>query len=182
MPETWRTFCDQLYISGKIFDLEVHSFVLMGNHFHLLVTAPKLNLSQAMAYFLRESSRQILKDNQRINRTFSARFFRSRIVGFHHYMTVYKYIYRNPVEAGIADCPEAYRFSTLHSLLGFSRLEIPLLYDPLLDSEEVETTLKWLNQTPSPENKLAVQKALRRPEFRLPNHKKQPHPLNEILY
>ncbi len=178
----WNIFGDQLYLTEKAFNLKIHSFVLMSNHYHMLVTAPELNLSQAMNYFLRESSRRGLKDNKRINHTFSARFFRSRVSGFHHFTTVYKYIYRNPVEAGLCNHVEEYPWSTLNALLGFSKLVIPLQEDTLLFDSGLEPTLKWLNTDPGSENRDAVRKAVRRSEFALPNKNRYEHPLNHQKY
>lgn len=182
LPEVWEIFSEQLYLVQKLFNLRIHSFVLMSNHFHLLVTAPDLNLSESMNYFLRESSRQILHSNERINRTFAARFFRSRIQSYHHFMTVYKYVYRNPVEAQLCDYVEEYPWSTLNGLLGLSRLLIPVEEDPLLDTNEFSQTLKWLNQSPGLEDKLSVRKAIRRSDFTLPKTRKQKNHLEKDLY
>ena len=41
----------------------------MGNHFHLLVTAPDGNLSAAMLYFMRETSREVSRRSGKINQT-----------------------------------------------------------------------------------------------------------------
>lgn len=182
MPEVWSIFENQLYLTQKMFDLKIHSFVLMSNHFHLLVTAPELNLSLAMNYFLKESSRQLLKSNDRINRTFSARFFRSRIIGYHHFTTVYKYIHRNPVEANLCTYVENYPWSTLNGLLGFSKLVIPLEDDTLLFDSGVEETLKWLNTAPLSENREAVRKALRKQAFGFGRVNREEHSLNEKKY
>lgn len=182
LSEVWEIFSEQLYLSQKMFNLQIHSFVLMSNHFHLLVTAPELNISQSMNYFLRESSRQILHSNERINRTFGARFFRSRIGSYHHFMTVYKYVYRNPVEANLCDYAEEYPWSTLNGLLGLSRLLIPLEEDPLLGVSEFTQTIKWLNQSPHLEDKHSVHKAIRRSVFTLPKTRKQVNHLESDLY
>lgn len=182
MSEVWEIFTNHLFLTQKLFNLRIHSFVLMSNHYHLLITAPELNISEAMNYLLREVSRQLLKDNQRINRTFSSRFFRSQVIGYHHFTTVYKYIYRNPVEAGLCNYVEEYPWSTLNGLLGLSKLHIPLEEDTLLFDSGLTPILEWLNKAPLPENRIAVQKAIRRSCFTLPKHNKYQHPLNENKY
>lgn len=184
MPEgeVWDIFSDYLYILDKGFSLKIYSFVLMSNHFHLIVRCPKANLSEAMQYFMGQTSRAITKHQDRINQTYGGRFFRSEIRNDHHLNTVYKYVYRNPIEAGICRRVEDYKFSTLRGLLGFEKLIIPLVEDRIL-FPHVHSTLSWLNENPSIENRLAVGKALRRSVFALPRKAKNTlHPLNEYKY
>ena len=180
--EVWEIFNDELYLVQKLFDLKVFSFVLMSNHFHLLASAPNADLSLAMNYFLRESSRIILKSNHRINGTFAGRFFRCRIQSYHHFTTVYKYIYRNPVEAGLCTWAEEYPWSTLNGILGFSKLILPLEEDKLLFDTGVEPTLKWLNEKPEEFNRNSVRLAIRKPNFKLPLQGKKPNCLETQLY
>jgi putative transposase len=180
--DVWEIFNNELFLVQKQFDLKIHSFVLMSNHFHLLASAPNADLSIAMNYFLRESSKQILKANHRLNGTFAGRFFRSRIQGYHHFTTVYKYVYRNPVEAGLCRFVEEYPWSTLNGLLGFSKLILPLQEDTLLFDSGVEQTLKWLNQKPNDENRNSVRLAIRRPIFTLPTRNRKANCLEQQLY
>lgn len=182
MPLVWDLFNDYLFLGQKLYGLKIHSFVLMTNHFHLLVSAPQLNLSQAMNYILRELSKQILTENERINSTFKKPFFRSRIRSFHHYTTVYKYIYRNPVEAGACEKVEDYPFSSLSGLIGKSKLLTPLEEDTLFFDGSFEKNLIWLNEDPHEGYRDAVRKGLRRSEFNLPKLNSCEHPLNHTRY
>ncbi|MCB0390246.1 MAG: transposase [Bdellovibrionales bacterium] len=67
----WNIFSDYLFYLSKVFEIEIHSFVLMHNHYHLLVSAPLQNLSVAFMNFNREVSRELNRNGNRINRTFS---------------------------------------------------------------------------------------------------------------
>lgn len=58
---------EQLLYMHKIFGLAVHSFVLMGNHFHLLCHTPNGNLDQIMQVFLRSTSIKINLQAKSIN-------------------------------------------------------------------------------------------------------------------
>lgn len=171
-----------LYFLVFAFDVHVHAFVLMANHFHLLARFPRQNLSDGMAYFLRETSRELTRTSKRINHTYSSRFFRVSIGNPLYYLHCYKYVYRNPVEAGLAHRTEEYRWSTLRGLLGFERIAIPLAEDNTLFSN-VEGTLRWLNQAPEVEDWEAVRKAIRKREFKLGKaaNKREPHSLEGKL-
>jgi REP element-mobilizing transposase RayT len=44
-------FLERLRIAGEIFSVRVHAYVLMSNHFHLIVETPRANLSEFMRQF-----------------------------------------------------------------------------------------------------------------------------------
>ena len=159
---------DYLYLVAHLYTLRIHSFVLMPNHFHMIVTTPEVNLSAAMNYFMRETSREITLLSDRINQTYGNRHHKSALSTHHYFMNAYKYVYRNPVRAGLSRYVEEYAFSTLSGTLGLSRQAIPLWEDALLFSPSLdEATLTWLNQKPCVDQEAEVRKALRRPTFNL---------------
>lgn len=180
LEQVWQITTDQLFFVKHAYDLKIFSFVLMQNHFHLIVQAPEGNLSTAMAYFLRETSKELTKSSGRINRTWGGRFFRSRLGNYHYLMQTYKYVYQNPIRAGICNFAEQYPYSTLSGLLGFQKLTVPLEPDFILSSEQkLEDILKWLNQLPAKEDLEAVRRALLKKDFTLPRclKKKSLNPL-----
>ena len=184
--EVWEIVGNNLFFISHAYKIKVHAFVLMSNHFHLLISTPEANLCEAMAYFMRESSRAIARCAGRINQTFGGRYHSSLITKESYFLNAYKYIYRNPVEAGLVPLVEDYEFSTLKGILGFSKLIIPVIEDTLLFecSNSVESHLLWLNHAPDPDHLDAVRKALRRREFQYgkdKNTNRLSHGENDIL-
>jgi REP element-mobilizing transposase RayT len=179
IDHVWSCFEDYLYFVKHAFDLRIHAFVLMQNHYHLIVQAPQGNLSEAMAYFLRETSRELTKASHRVNGTWGNRFFRSALTEYRHYLCAYKYVYRNPVTANACTFAEEYPYSTLHGLLGFKKLVVPLEYDRVLFDHNVENSLLWLNMKPEQSDWESVRKALRRKTFTFPREKGRTHPLQK---
>jgi putative transposase len=112
--EVWEIMSNYLHFIHHAFGVRIGSFVLMNNHFHLIARFPEGTLSESLQYFMRETSRSIAHSSSRTNHVYGARVFRSRIESTHHLRNVYKYVYRNPVEVGLADRAEGYRYSTLH--------------------------------------------------------------------
>lgn len=167
MEQVWNIFSEQLFFLHYAFNIKIHAFVLMSNHYHLILKTPGNNLSDGMKYFLREVSRNITAESKRINQTFGGRYFRSQINSYHYYLHAYKYLYLNPVKAGLCDRVENYKYSTLNGVLGFNKMIIPIEEDPLIFSEDVNDTLNWLNEVPSEENWKTVGSALRRNIFKL---------------
>jgi REP element-mobilizing transposase RayT len=183
MDQVWDLSNDHLYFVTKAYDLKVYSFVLMQNHFHLIAQAPLGNMSEAMAYFLRETSKDLTRASGRINRTWGGRFFRSRLGSYHYGLHAYKYVYQNPIRAQICQRVEQYKYSTLPGLLGLQKLKLPLEYDSILFDNDLEWTLKWLNELPSTENNEVIRKALRKKDFQISKVKttKGPHSLEVDL-
>lgn len=170
MEIVWEIMSRELRFLTYAYDVKIHSFVLMSNHFHLLISTPQANLSEAMWCFMGQTSRDLTKAGNRINQTYGQRYFRSVISSYHYYMHSYKYVYANPLKAGFVKNVEDYKYSTLNGLLGNEKIEIPLLEDTLLFENPIET-LSWLNTLPNEKNWNAVKFALAKKEFKLGKNK-----------
>ena len=168
----WSVMEDQLFLANHSFQLRIHAFVLMSNHFHLIVTAPNENMSDMLRYFMREVSREISWLSGRINQTWGGRNHKTFIGAHHYFMNTYKYVYRNPVRANICGRVEAYPFSTLAGLCGLKRLIIPVCEDTVLFNPHFDqSALNWLNTKPLVEADEEMRRALRRAAFKLPSSK-----------
>ncbi len=164
MDEVWEIFSIYLYFVTLAYGVRIHSFVLMNNHFHMLISTPRGNIDEAMNYLQREVSRRIGERTNRINQIFGGPYFWSVIKNPVHFQNVYKYVYRNPVHAGICKNVEDYRYSSLRGLLGVEHSVLPV-FDNLGLIQNPQQQLKWLNTEYSEENHLLIRAALRHREF-----------------
>lgn len=182
MDELWDLFSDYLFFIHYAFGIRIHSFVLMNNHFHMIVRTPNLNLDAAMNYFMRETSRIIGFRSGRINQVYGGPYHWSLIKSPNYYLHAYKYVYRNPVDGGLSSQVENYKYSTLSALIGYQHSIIPIEYDETLFSD-LEEQLKWLNNCyPSHEIKDDIRKALRKNEFQFAKDKRgNPHSLQNSI-
>jgi len=160
-------YANVLETTIKKYQIQCQGFVLMSNHFHMLVSTPKANLSQAMRYFMTESSRGIAKACKRINGIYGSRYHWTRIRESQHYAHAYLYLYRNPVKAKIVEKVEAYRFHTLHPW--HRKFRSLILADSHGFDEHIpkirEEQLDWLNQEEDEAYSDHVRRALRKTEF-----------------
>lgn len=175
MPVVWRIFSDYLHFISHAYNIQIHSFVLMSNHFHMLIVTPNSNVDEAMNYLMREVSRAIGKEAGRINQIFGGPYHWTLIKNSLYYQHAYKYIYRNPVHAGICEKVEEYPFSSLRGLLGIQHLIVPVV-DNMNLIQDTDRQLNWLNRVYSDENRLAIKTALKHREFSFP---RDPHTGNE---
>lgn len=108
----------RLYLSclkgyAEAYEVEIHAWVLMTNHVHLLCT-PGENIS--LPRMMQALGRMYVRSfNQRYKRTgtlWEGRY-RSCLIDSESYMLeLYRYIELNPVRAGMVDEPGAYRWSS----------------------------------------------------------------------
>jgi len=124
---------------------------------------------------MKETSRDISRLSGRINQTYGARYYKCIIRSDHYFMNSYKYIYRNPVEAGLCQGVEEYPYSTINGLLGSSPVYIPMIEDTLL-FENTYRTLAWLNFKTKNEDRDSVKAALKRQYFKLPKNRNNSKP------
>ena len=88
------------------FEVEVHAFCLMGNHYHLLVRTPRGNLSDAMRHLDGVYTQRFNRAHRRDGPLFRGRFACVLVQADRHLVCAARYIHLNPVEARIVDRPE----------------------------------------------------------------------------
>lgn len=178
MDCVWSHFANYLHFIWRAYDVRIHAFVLMSNHFHLVISTPQANLDEAMNYLLREVSKRINEETGRVNQVFGGPYHWSLITNWIHYQHVYKYVYRNPVQAGICSKVQDYRYSSLPGILGMDYLYIPA-YDNTDLIQNPMSQLKWLNNAFDEDTYEAIGTALRRKEFGFArDNNSMIHPLN----
>lgn len=94
------------------FGLEVHSYCLMTNHYHLLVRSTRGNLSRSMAYLNSRFSQHMIEVHDLRGSVFSGRFHSTLIDNDCYLLTASRYIARNPVDAQMVDDPKDHRWSS----------------------------------------------------------------------
>jgi putative transposase len=85
----------------------VHAWVLMGNHFHLLLETPEPNLSSGMRVLMGTFSQAWNHRHQRRGHVFQGRYKSVPVTGeraadAHYFKAVADYIHLNPARAGLA--------------------------------------------------------------------------------
>ena len=105
-------FLDTLGEMAARYDIDIYAYVLMGNHYHLLLKTHHANLSKAMQWFGTAYTRRFNVGNNRSGHLFQGRF-KSFIVQNDAYLTQLScYIHRNPLRAGIVQRLADYRWSS----------------------------------------------------------------------
>lgn len=93
----WDIMTDKLAKLQNAHQIKIAAFVLMNNHFHLLLLTPNEDIDRIMYSFMKETTLEIQRCTGRINKIFGGRYKGSMITSYSYLVNVYKYIYRNPV-------------------------------------------------------------------------------------
>ncbi len=143
--------------------VEVISFVLMNNHYHLMLRTPEANLDQFMYEFNKRLAGKIKSSTDNINHLMGGRYKWCLIESQKYFLNCYRYVYQNPKRALLTDRCELYPYSTLHTQVFNKDFPIPIhdnvgFKDPHL--------LHWINERINDEETELVKKGLRRSEFK----------------
>jgi putative transposase len=105
-----------LHRSSEKHNCQVHAYVLMPNHVHLLLTPDK---GDGVSLLFRDMGRDYVRGfNKRYERTgtlWDGRFRSSLIENDKYLLACYRYIELNPVRAGIVKDPSSYEWSSFRA-------------------------------------------------------------------
>jgi len=95
----------------------LHGYVMMNNHYHLLIETPHANLKQIMQNINTSYTVYINRTKKKFGHLFQGRY-KSYIVDKESYLVeLSRYIHLNPVRAGIVNKPEDYIWSSYRDYL-----------------------------------------------------------------
>jgi putative transposase len=129
--EDRTSFLDALGNVLARFELGLVSYTLMGTHYHLLLRLPDARVSRALQQLHSAYSRLHNKRNGRSAHLFRAHFFARQIVSDDDLLWTCRYVAHNPVAAGLAPDPFAWRWSSAAATARLVRPRLPLDLEPL---------------------------------------------------
>lgn len=108
----FKIFIELLEELNEVFNINVASYCLMTNHYHLLLQTPNANLSRSMRHLNGVYTQKYNKRHNYDGPLFRGRY-KSIVVDSDSYaLELVRYIHRNPLEAGIVDDINKYQWST----------------------------------------------------------------------
>ena len=107
-------FIDLLQEFSERFNVDLFAYVLMGNHYHLLLKTPDANLSKGMQWFGTAYTRKFNLQNNRSGHLFQGRFKSIIVENEAYLLRLSCYIHHNPLKADIVDRLSDYKWSSYH--------------------------------------------------------------------
>ncbi len=125
----------QIAVEAMIFSLDKHvaeiaQFVLMSNHYHLIIRTTGCTISDFMQTFNKFFSDKLRKESKLKNRMFGGRYRFSLITKQSYLLNAYLYVYQNPLRAKITNICEDYPYSTLW--YESRNIKCPFQYSPFI--------------------------------------------------
>ncbi|RMF87410.1 MAG: transposase [Nitrospinota bacterium] len=123
-PADYQKFLEYIKTAQQRYGILLHAYVLMTNHYHLLIETPEANLSKAMHSILSGYTMYINKKKERSGHLFQGRF-RSIVVEKDRYLVeLSRYIHLNPVRAQMVKRPEDYPHSSYPCYIGKEKSDL----------------------------------------------------------
>ena len=115
-----KKFLEKLDQTVERYRLRIHAYVLMSNHYHLLIETPDANLSKAMHDLNASYANWYRSKYNLIGSIFQGRYKAILVEKDEYMLALSAYIHLNPVRAGIVKAPEAYLWSSFRCYSGKS--------------------------------------------------------------
>ena len=95
----------------------LYAFVLMGNHYHLLLETTQPNLARVMHYINSAYTTYYNLERNKCGHLFQGRYKSILVDKDSYLLELTRYIHLNPVRAKLVTKPEAYKWSSYHGYL-----------------------------------------------------------------
>jgi len=105
-------FLDTIGEMSERFEIDVFAYVLMGNHYHLLIRTKRANLKRAMHWFGTVYTQRFNRRHFRNGHLFQGRYKSIIVQNDAYLLQLSYYIHRNPLRAGIVKRLADYRWSS----------------------------------------------------------------------
>jgi len=109
----YNKFLFYLGIVQERYKIVVYAYVLMGNHYHLLIETLKPNLSRMMRDLNGHYTIYFNRRHRRYGHLFQGRYKAILVDKGSYLLELSRYIHLNPVRAGISSKPEDYTYSSM---------------------------------------------------------------------
>jgi REP element-mobilizing transposase RayT len=96
----------------------IHSYVLMDNHYHLILETPKGNLLKVMHGINSSYTGYFNRKYGRSGHLFQGRYRGILVEKDTYLLSLSRYVHLNPVRAGVVDRPQQYRWSSYVGYIG----------------------------------------------------------------
>ncbi|HUO57935.1 MAG TPA: transposase [bacterium] len=103
------------------FNLLCHAWVLMDNHYHLLLETPAGNLSAAMKHLNAVYTQKYNRRHERVGHLFQGRFKAIHVEKEAYLKELCRYVVLNPVRAGMVKRPGDWKWSSYRATAGLEK-------------------------------------------------------------
>jgi putative transposase len=107
-----QTFLDLLADMARLWKVEIYAYCLMENHYHLLLSTPTGALSRPMRHLDGIYTQKFNRVHHRDGPLFRGRYKAILIDAEEYFLSVVRYIHKNPLGTGVVSNIDRYRWSS----------------------------------------------------------------------
>lgn len=149
----YEKFLSNLTEAQKKYNILLHCYVLMSNHYHLLIETPDANISRVMHYINSAYTAYINVKRKRSGHLFQGRY-KSIVVEANSFLyELSRYIHLNPVRAKMVENPVEYPYSSYPAYISKRK-------DPLVTTDFILGLISSQNGRDREEYKSFVESAI----------------------
>ena len=113
----YEKFKEYIAAAESKFGLILHAYVLMTNHYHLLVETPQKKLSSIMHFINSSYATYVNIKRKRSGHLFQGRYKAILVDKDNYLLELSRYLHLNPVRANMTQRPEEYHYSSYRSFI-----------------------------------------------------------------
>ena len=155
----YEFFLELLLKLSKDYDVIIHTYVLMTNHYHILLETKQNNLSKAIQFLNDKYAKYYNKKYKRVGHLWQGRYKSYALYDDAHFWIVAKYIERNPIKANMVNDINQYNYQSFfewknrsknYELLNNSKIfDMTLLeYEEYISTESETDAIDIVYQSP----------------------------------
>ncbi len=130
----FKKFLEYLLRAKERFNFCLYAYVLMPNHYHLLIETRKPNLSRIMQYLNTAYTTYYNIKRKRCGHLFQGRYKSILVDKQGYFLELSRYIHLNPVRAKLVKSPEEYKWSSYKGYISKKG-------DGYIDKDQIKNTL-----------------------------------------
>lgn len=146
--DCWK-FIQTLQKYKEVSEYELYAYCLMGNHLHLLLKEGKESLEQVMRRICGSYVYWYNRKYERIGNLFQDRYGSEPVENDAYFLTAIRYIYQNPIKAGLVASVGEYIWSNYSEYLNKNKMtDVSFALDMFNTNREkaVESFIEYINK------------------------------------
>ncbi len=129
----YSRFLEYVASAREKFNLDIFSFVLMSNHYHVLLRTHEANLSRVMQWIQTAYSVYYNRNHKRSGHLFQGRYKSVLVENESYWHILSLYIHLNPIRAGMVNKLSEYKWSSYHDFVNVSKRNTWVNSEAVLD-------------------------------------------------
>ncbi len=143
--EDFYKFLELMLKTKKDYNVIFHAFIILPNHYHILLETKEANLSEAMRFLNSAYAAWYNYKTKRVGHLWKGRFESFLMFDKEHVLKVIKYIERNALALNLVDDITKYEYQSLYLRMNRTKFK-EIIEDSIIFDIPLDEYIKWLNK------------------------------------